>query len=322
MITNEAVFTEDRKRTIRKSQEHYKTANKQSYFFWYYREHDDIFSEVSRRGPISGLHQVSTKAREEYAEQSDNLPVIFECTDGRMRCNERFLVMSDFYNEQIKARRNFHPEKPVVFDHSNKSASSQSAVDKPFPKKVIKHFLDCIHQQRAGRLSLLDKMLFISFLMTEGREDSPMEKHMAEAMLANLKEQLYDRGTTLTILVYLQSLNTDWIFSSYLHNAGDVLAITDKATMAITIHDFDPMSKPEVAELCVHMTDAGIIADVSAQPEDNLEIAVIQLAKKLVKISEEPVVKPKKRRIRLAQWDSDYNSLRHKQTHIYSLSVL
>jgi len=163
--------------------------------------------------------------------------------------------MSDFYDEQITARKNFDPEKTVVFDHSNENPS---AVVKPFPTKVIKHFLDCIHQQFDDYLSLLEKMQFISFLTSEGRQDSQMEKHMAEIVLAGLKELQYGRGTTLTILVYLQSLDTDWLFSSYLSNAGSVLSITDKETMALTIHDFDPMSSSEVASSQVSQTSQKI----------------------------------------------------------------
>ena len=212
-----------------------------------------------------------------------------------MRCKERYLLWSDFYDEQITARKNFDPEKPVVFDHSNENLSAD--VNR-FPKKVIKFFLDCVHQKPADDLSLLEKMQFITFLTSEGRQDSQMEKRMAQLTLADLKDKQYDRGTNLMILICLQSLDTDWVFFSYFRNAGEVLSITDKATMALAIHDFDPMSVPEVAELCVYMTETGIIASVSDKPEDNLEIAVIQLAKKLVNISqEEPVVKPKKRRI-------------------------
>ena len=80
MITNEAVFTENRKRTIRKSQENYKTAETKYDRYYFVDENGGLLSKYRSpnlwervNGAIRGLHQVSTKAKEDYSEQVCNL---------------------------------------------------------------------------------------------------------------------------------------------------------------------------------------------------------------------------------------------------------
>ena len=204
--------------------------------------------------------------------------------------------MSDFYHDQIKARKNFDSAKPLVFDYSNEGAH-------PFPKNVVKFYLDSIHQANYDKytyglsgLSLLEKMLFLDFATTEGRQDSEVEKQLHRAVLLDLKGQRYDWGMNLTILIFMQNLDIDYIFWSYLQNCPNLFSIVDLDTMVRTMATFDPMGHPEHAELCEYMNDKGIIKNVSATAAENLEVAVYCLAKKLLNISKEkPAVQPNKR---------------------------
>lgn len=200
-----------------------------------------------------------------------------------MRCSTRFLRMSDFYDAMITAQKNFDPQKPVTFDHSSENPSK---VAKPFPKKIIKFFLDSTHQQRRDTLSLLEMLQLMEFLSSEGRQKSTLEIELARRTLAKLKSYNYGCGTNLAILVYLQSLEDETAFSRFLVNADNVLRITNKKSMIKTMTNFD-LADQELKNLCSYMHDNGIINKVTESPAENLEMAVFQLAKKIVKINQE-----------------------------------
>ena len=80
------------------------------------------------------------------------------------------------------------------------------------------------------------------------------------------------------------------MFSEYLKNADNVLSIIDTKKMVQAVTEFDPMSDPEFAEVCEYMCENGIILNASESSADNLEAAVIQLAKKILNTGEKNAI--------------------------------
>merc|ERR1711892_176818 len=112
---------------------------------------------------------------EDYQQQKgdfDDNTVIFKCEDGDLHCSSVVLhAMSDFYPEQLAAKK----------DHGNKPEFTYK-----YSKKIIASFLDVLHSLKVD-LDLASLLLLLQFLRDEGKSD---KSEFETALLNILKGEL------------------------------------------------------------------------------------------------------------------------------------
>ena len=127
-------------------------------------------------------------------------------------------MLSDHFADMIDGMTKFN--NPIVFDFSK---TNKTRTKRAYPKKVIKYFLDCIHLQvgfyfstvlifpgqETEELNLLELLLLLDFLTSEGRQDSEFEQDMAKRLCDDLKKAKLDIVTNLMIVLFMTHFDSD-----------------------------------------------------------------------------------------------------------------
>ena len=96
-----------------------------------------------------------------------------------MKSSGRLLMLSDFWCKMIGGAIKFN--NPIEFDFSVKTKTS-----KCYPKQVIKTYLDYVHLAATDEVDLLDLLLLLDFLNSEGRQSSEFEQELATRVCNDL----------------------------------------------------------------------------------------------------------------------------------------
>ena len=118
-----------------------------------------------------------------------------------MKSSGRLLMLSDFWCGLIGGAIKFN--NPTVFNFSVKTKSS-----KCYPKHVIKTYLDYVHLAAMDEVDLLDLLLLLDFLNSEGRQRSEFEQELATRVCNDLIQMDFDLETKLMILKFMESFDS------------------------------------------------------------------------------------------------------------------
>ena len=110
-------------------------------------------------------------------------------------------MLSDFWCGLIGGAIKFN--NPTVFDFSVKTKTS-----KCYPKHVIKTYLDYVHLAGMDEVDLLDLLLLLDFLNSEGRQSSEFEQELATRFCNDLIKMDYEMETKLMILQFMESFDS------------------------------------------------------------------------------------------------------------------
>ena len=191
-----------------------------------------------------------------------------------MRCSGRMLMLSDFWTDMIVGTQKFG--QSISFDFSTKSITA-----KCYPKKVIKYFLDSIHLAACDELELLDVLLVLDFLKSEGRQDSELEQGIVQILFDGLQEMNFDLGTQLLIALFMEYFHDKCERQAdYIQNF--VLPTLNVTSLTRTLIEFSPNNELH-SPIIQYMNDNEMYAKYSPSKKTNIEFAILQLGKSFIK---------------------------------------
>ena len=182
-------------------------------------------------------------------------------------------MLSDFWTDMIVGIQKFG--QPISFDFSTKSITT-----KCYPKKVIKYFLDSIHLAACDELELLDVLLVLDFLKSEGRQNSELEQNMVEVLFDGLENMDFNLDTQLLIVLFMDNFHDK---CERQINYAEKFVFPDLSVTSLyrALIEFNP--KHEVhSPIIKYVSDNKIIDKYSKSEQANIEFAMLQLGKSLI----------------------------------------
>ena len=178
-------------------------------------------------------------------------------------------MLSDFWTAMIGGATRF--DQPMVFDFSKRTKTS-----KCYPKKTIKFFLDSIHFTATDEMGLLDILLVLDFLNSEGRQDSEFEQDMAKRLIEDLKKMSFSVETQLLIVLFMK--NFDKQDEDYVQFVKSHL---NSANFNTSIFKFDPKNAIHT-DVVDYMGKNQMYKIMSDSYEIDIEFGLMQIGKSLL----------------------------------------